>query len=153
MPNLAQVMKEEVRRLARKEIREATDAMKKQVAQQRRDIAALKRTNEQLTRRLNVLEKQEKQRGGKVAPAPEDSAGIRFSAKGLASHRERLGLSAADMGELIGVTGQTIYAWEQGRSRPRDSQLPAIAIIRDMGVREARAKLNTNSEKQEEAEG
>ena len=146
MANLAQVLKDEIRRLARKEIKDQTDAMKKQAAQHRRDIAALKRDNDQLSRRIAVLEKQEKQRGGHTAPKPEEMAGIRFSAKGLASHRERLGLSAGDFGLLVGVSGQTIYAWEQERTRPRQSQFPAIAKVRAMGLREARAQLGHDQE-------
>ena len=43
MPNLASVMKDEIRRLARKEIQDQTGTTKKMAAQHRRDIAQLKR--------------------------------------------------------------------------------------------------------------
>ncbi len=61
---------------------------------------------------------------------------MRFRAPGFASLRKRLGLSAQEMGRLIGVTGQTIYAWEAGKSRPRASQLETIARVRKLGKRE-----------------
>lgn len=66
---------------------------------------------------------------------------LRFSAKGLRSHRKRLGISAADYGRLIGVTGQTIYKWERGSARPRKRQLAGLAELRDAGKREANARL------------
>ena len=44
-------------------------------------------------------------------------------------------------GALVGVTGQSIYKWESGGARPRASQLRAIAGVRALGKREARAKL------------
>ena len=53
--------------------------------------------------------------------------------------RQRLGLSAAAMGTLLGVTAQSIYKWEDGKARPRASQLQAIAAARKLGKREAAA--------------
>jgi transcriptional regulator with XRE-family HTH domain len=66
---------------------------------------------------------------------------LRFSAKGLAAKRKRRDLSAAAMAALLGVSGQSIYKWEEGKTRPRASQLPAIAALRKMGKREANARL------------
>ena len=50
MPNLAAVMKDEIRRLARKEIKAETAAVKRSVAQHRKDITELKRQVRDLTR-------------------------------------------------------------------------------------------------------
>jgi DNA-binding transcriptional regulator YiaG len=52
-----------------------------------------------------------------------------------------LGLSASDYGKLIGVTGQTVYKWEQEASRPREQQMAALAALRRMGKKEARERL------------
>ena len=43
MPNIVSVLKEEIRRLAKREIKAATGSTKQAVAQYRRDIAKLKR--------------------------------------------------------------------------------------------------------------
>ncbi len=55
--------------------------------------------------------------------------------------RKKLGISAADMGKLIGVSGQSVYHWETGKTKPRASQLAAISAIRKMGKRAVAAKL------------
>lgn len=47
----------------------------------------------------------------------------RFSAARLAAHRTKLGLSAAGYGRLVGMSGATIYLWEQGERRPRPEQV------------------------------
>lgn len=65
----------------------------------------------------------------------------RFSATKLAAHRAKLGLSAATYGQLVGVSGQTIYHWEQGKARPRVAQLESLAIVRDLGAREVAERL------------
>lgn len=140
MPNIATVLKEEISRLARKEIKKETAQLQRASAQYRRDIAELKRQVSDLQSRVSLLEKQV------LTDVPtqvseEDAEGIRFTAKGLRSQRKRLGLSAPQLGKLIDVAPQTIYNWEHEVSRPRKKQLPAIAALRNMGKREAHARL------------
>ena len=140
MPNIASVLREEISRLARKEIREQTSTLKKTSARYRKDIAEMKRQVSDLQRKVTVLEDQAlKDIPSQVKKA--DAESVRFTAKGLRSQRKRLGLSAADYGRLVGVTGQTIYSWEQEASRPRKQQVAAIAAARNMSKREAQARL------------
>jgi DNA-binding transcriptional regulator YiaG len=140
MPNIATVLKEEISRLARKEARGLTNALRKASAQHRRDIAELKRQASTLQRKVALLERQvPKDVSSHVTKA--DAQRVRFTAKGLRSQRTRLGLSAGDFGRLIGVTGQTVYSWEHETSRPRRQQVARIAALRHLGKREARARL------------
>jgi DNA-binding transcriptional regulator YiaG len=76
-----------------------------------------------------------------TATEEDDNPRLRFRAAGFATLRKKLGLSAAEMGKLIGVTQQTVYHWEKGQARPRASQLQNIAAIRKLGKRGAAAKL------------
>jgi DNA-binding transcriptional regulator YiaG len=46
------------------------------------------------------------------------------------------------MGILLGVSAQTVYSWETGKSRPRQQQMAAIVAIRKMGKREVEARLD-----------
>ncbi len=140
MPNITTVLKEEILRLSRKEIRRQTSVLKKMSAQYRRDIAEMKRRITELQRQVAPLQKQVL-RSAPPQAAQVDAEHVRFSTKGLRSQRERLGLSAANYGKLIGVTGQTIYSWEQETSRPRKSQVAKIASLRQLGKREAQARL------------
>ena len=140
MPNIATVLKEEISRLARKEARGLTNALRKASAQYRRDIAELKRQASALQRKVALLERQvPKNVSSHVTKS--DAQRMRFTAKGLRSQRKRLGLSAADVGRLIGVTGQTVYSWEHETSRPRRQQVARIAALRHLGKREAQARL------------
>ena len=80
--------------------------------------------------------------GGDVAVEEADGADkFRFRASGMASNRKRLGLSAADFGLLVGASGQSVYAWEQGKARPRGKNLAAIAALRGVGKREVVERL------------
>lgn len=136
MPNIASVLKEEIARVARKELRNETEKLRKASVQYRSEIAALKR-------RVGALEQQVARKAKSSAPTPaEQAAPLRFSAKGLSAQRQRLGLSAAAMGVLLGVSAQTVYNWEAGKSRPRQLQMAAIGIVRRMGKREAQDRLD-----------
>jgi DNA-binding transcriptional regulator YiaG len=137
MPNIASILKSEISRVARKEVRAETIALKKAVGTYRSEIAALKRRTQALEQQLRRLGKT----SAKVTPVAETSGASRFSAKGLASQRRRLGLSAADCGLLLGVSSQSIYNWEEGKARPRAKHLPAIAALRSLGHKEAAAVL------------
>ena len=141
MPNLATLLKNEISRVARKEQRGDSLALRKSVSAHRSEIAALKRRVQSLEQQLRRLARA----GGRpaAAPAADDEGGpaIRYSAKSLASQRRRLGLSAADCGLLLGTTAQSIYNWESGKVRPRSRHLPAIAALRKLGRKDAAKHL------------
>jgi len=150
MPNIATVFKAEITRLARRELRENSEGLKKAVATQRSEIASLKRrvqALEAMVKRLEKSAKADQRRPGTAMPAEaseaSDSTGLRFRAKGMAANRKRLGLSAADFGLLVGATGQSIYAWEAGKTKPRPQALAAIAALRGIGKREVEARLES----------
>jgi DNA-binding transcriptional regulator YiaG len=140
MTSLADALKSEISRIARKEARRELAALKKASTQYRRRIAELNAQNLDLTRRLAFLETQERKRLAEEPPA-EEAETVKFSPKYVAAHRKKLGLSAADYGKLAGVSAITIYNWESGKSRPRDQQLASWASIRHIGKREAKKRM------------
>lgn len=159
MANLASALKEEISRLARKEVRQQTAGTAKTAAQCERDIAALKRQIDELQRKLSSLRAQDapgpavskkatskkaatkKQAAKTASSSGTQSSRSRFSAKGLKANRVRLGLSADNYGKLVGVSGLSIYNWEQGKARPRESSIAALMAIRGIGKREAAKRL------------
>lgn len=138
--NIAVALKSEISRVTRKELRSETKTLKKASSQYRADIAALKRRIAELEKMLKSLARATSRSSNDAVESPPETK-VRFSAKSIAAQRRRLNLSASDFGALIGVSSQTIYHWEQGKSRPRDSQIPAMLAVRKMGKREAAAKL------------
>ena len=152
MANLASVLKSEVTRLARKELRAETESLKKAVAAQRSDIAALKRRTSELEKALKALARTTARQTPKTrssATSEEEGADagqFRFRAAGMASNRKRLGLSAEDFGLLVGASGQSVYLWESGKTKPRPQSLAAIAALRGIGKREVTGRLEALKE-------
>ena len=77
----------------------------------------------ELKRELMALQRQLKQADRESTASAKEQAMAehkhRFSAARLAARCTKLGLSAADYGRLVGMSGATIYLWERGESRPR----------------------------------
>lgn len=140
MSNLATAFKQEIARVARRELRAEIDALKAAAARQRAAAAEVRREQVAMHRELAVLRKQVKvltsnaaeQGGGKL---------LRFSPERLVAARKKLGLSARQLGLLIGVNEASIYAWESGKGRPGQEQLQSISAVRKLGLRALRARL------------
>ena len=140
MTDIATALKSEISRLARKELRKETTILKKAVAAHRSEIAELKRRVQEQAKELKQLGKA-RASGERSDRTELPTEGLRFSAKGLASLRKRWSLSAEQCGLLIGASSQSVYNWEQGKTKPRAEHLPAIAALRRMGKREIAARL------------
>ena len=140
MTTFANQLKSEIARIAKKEARSETQQLKKASSQYRSDIAALKRQIATLEAIVKKLNKAQPKPVLKVEKKP--ATALRFRAGGFATLRKKLGLSAEQMGKLINVSAQSVYHWEAEKSRPRASQLPAIAAARRLNKKEAWAKLN-----------
>jgi len=141
MPNFATQLKSEIERLVAKAVRSETKAIKQKTSQYRTEIASLKRRMAS----METLVKKAAKSSGRVKTEPPrqgSETNLRFRAGGFASLRKKLDLNAAQMGKLLGVSGQSVYHWEAGKSRPRQSQLPAIAAVRKMGKRDVAARLS-----------
>lgn len=143
MPDIASVLKAEVVRLARKELRAETGALRKALAAQRSEIAAVKRRVQELERTLKKVNRSAaaSRSVSEEADSDVEDGRVRFRAGGMASNRRRLGLSASDFGLLVGATGQSVYAWESGKTKPRQQNLVAIAALRKVGKREVEERL------------
>ena len=125
MPDFKQTFQEEVRRLARKELK----AFEAKINEQKKTISAL-------TKRVNDLEKKQ---ASAAASAPEKTQAlpaqentgrkVRFSPKSLAKFRKKYSLSQKALAILLGVTPFTVSHWEIGKNRPRTVQIEAFSAL------------------------
>jgi DNA-binding transcriptional regulator YiaG len=140
--NVVTALKEEIRRLADREIKAQATKARQAITECRQQIAELKRLLQQKEREIRLLKKQT----GKPQQEEDPLATVRFSAKSVRSQRQRLGLSADDYAKLVGVSPLTIHHWEQGKARPRKAQLAALVAVRGIGKREALIRLKRLAE-------
>jgi DNA-binding XRE family transcriptional regulator len=71
----------------------------------------------------------------------KDCALPRYSsfARRLRNTRIKRGLSAAEVADLVGVSGVSIHFWETDRCRPRDHNLTVLCEVLKLPIRATRA--------------
>ena len=144
MPNIGALLKEEIRRLAKKEarslmakIRKDSAKLKRTAAEHKRRLAALERDNRRLVAEADVRLTE----GGKASP--EEVAQARIGASRIRALRKRLRLTQADFGRLLGVSTAAVFQWEskQGRLKLQERTKAAIVAARKLSAKEAKRKL------------
>lgn len=138
MSDIAALLKSEISRLSKKAIRQAIGPVQSATTAHRRQLAAMKKQISDLEREVKKLRRAA---SSASLPVPEEGVKIRFVAKGLKSLRMRLGLSAEDLGLLLGASSQSVYNWESKKTTPRPAQVEAIAQLRNVGKKEALERL------------
>ena len=137
MPNIASVLKSEITRIARKEIRAEVEGLKKAVSSYRSEIAALKRRAQSLENEVRRLNKASPKQTPAATHDPAKAKATSFSAKDLASNRKRLGLTIEGCALLLGTAGKSIYRWETGKAQPRESYWPSLAALGTLSKEQA----------------
>ena len=145
MSTLMAVMKDEIRRIARKEIRAATAGLKKDQTTFRKAVADLRRQTKahRSTIRQLLLVATKQVKLATVAPAAAEGSKAWVTAKGIRAQRKKLKLSQAQFGKLVGVSGNTVLKWEHGSGtlKLRSQTRRAVLASRGLGIREVRLRL------------
>ena len=134
------VIKDEMVRLARRE-------MKKSFVRLSRDVRSLKSVVSKLRKAVWGLQRFVAQRAkeakGKalLEASPEEVKKSRFSPRLMKTLRKRLGVSQKEMATLAGVSVGAIYQWEKGAFDPRDEKRRVLVALRKLGRRDARRIL------------
>lgn len=143
MPNIAQLLKDEISRLARKEVRTICTPLQQQIRDLRKANRQQREAIDALQRRISQLQASANSSTDKIlkTPAITNDRQIRLSGSSIKKHRIRLRLSQGQLGQLLNVSTNTIVRWEQDKSRPREAYRASIAQLRTMGVREVKKLL------------
>jgi DNA-binding transcriptional regulator YiaG len=144
MANFVALMKEEISRLARKEVKTAVapameriSSLKQTVSEQKKSITALEKELKTLKKKLGVEDK----KSAAVELSDEVIESARITAKTVSSLRAKLELSRNQMAKLLGVNANSIYLWEQDKASPRNAAKAEIIKLRSMGKREIKKML------------
>lgn len=144
MPNIGTVLKQEILRLARKEVRATVNPLKKRVADLTRSNASLKKKVPQLEKIVVRLQSEAEARMLQSVQAGEKKLrGSRLGPRSIQAQRKRLKLTRAEFGRLAEVSANTIYLWETGQITPREKSRSVLVGFRKLGMKEARRLLQT----------
>jgi DNA-binding transcriptional regulator YiaG len=116
MSTLAQTIKDEIRRISRREIGLALSkfrrdhiALKKRLAEQKSRISAIEKDNKELSKKLAAFGQDQRLEAGSGSAAEQ----IPVYARGIKGLRRRLGLSQVALARLVGMNRISISHWEK----------------------------------------
>jgi len=146
MPRFEPILRAEITRLARKEVRAAVSPFIKRLTSLRREVARLKQTVAQ-QRKLIGHQRSILQKTGPQISIDEDSGKpTRLSPPLIKKLRKRLNISQIELAQLLSVSPSSVAFWEQGRNKPSASARNKIVALRQLGRREIRALLEEAGE-------
>ncbi len=145
MGKVESIIKSEILRLAKREMRKSYIPLTRDVRSLKGAISQLRKTVLGLQR---VTAQQEKALRGQKLPLeapPEEVKKARFSPRLIRSLRKHLGVTQKEMASLAGVTVGAIFQWEKGIFEPRGEKKRILVALRKLGRREARRILEERS--------
>ena len=143
MPSIATLLREEISKIARKEVQDQVRELKQTVREQRDAIARLEK---QLgSAKAKATTKSAAKPAAKVRKPAGDGdrrKQLRIAPNTIKKHRKRLKLSQAELGEILDVSTNTVLRWEAGTSKPRRKHLPKLDQLRTISMRELKKQLS-----------
>ena len=139
MPDIKQVLNDEIRRLARKEVKQAVLPLLKTLSEQKSVIRELRR--EIAGMKKSVPE--EKPAAPVAGIVAADEKKCRLNAAGIIRIRTKMKLTQGEFGKLLGVSIHTVSMWELGKVSPRPNMKKMICQLRGIGKRELKKRLET----------
>jgi DNA-binding transcriptional regulator YiaG len=143
MGKLEGMIKSEIVRLAKREVRKISGplgrniwSLKSTVSQLRKAVLALQR--------ITTSQQKELQREKMVLEAPpEEVKESRFTPRLIRSLRKHLGITQKELAVLTGVTVGAVHLWESGQFKPTMKKKAAMVALRKLGRREVRKLLES----------
>jgi DNA-binding transcriptional regulator YiaG len=135
------MIKSEIVRLAKREIRKIARPLSRDVRSMRSTVSQLRKTVLALQRLTARQESESRKEKVLLEAAPEEVKKSRFSPRLIHTLRKRLGITQKEMATLTGVTVGAIYQWEQGMFEPRGQKKGMLVALRRLGRREVRKLL------------
>jgi len=141
MGKLEGIIKSEIVRLAKREIRKISVPLGKDVRSLKNTLSHLRKTVLVLERFAARQEAELRKRKILLEATPEEVKGSRFSPRLIRSLRKRLGITQKELAILTGVTVGAIHQWESGTFVPRAQKKNVLVALRRLGRREVRELL------------
>lgn len=144
MGKVEDALRTEISRLLRRELRAVVGPLDKELRLLKREVAQLGKAAGRPAARPEPARVAPRGQKAKAAPrqvaAPEEEK-ARLSPRLIQSLRNRLGLTQAQLGALVGVTAGAVTQWEKGVISPRGEKRAALIALRKTGRRDVKRML------------
>jgi DNA-binding transcriptional regulator YiaG len=144
MGKLESIIKSEIQRLAKREIRATFIPLRREVRTMRLKLSTLSKGINSLSRTEKELHLEEAK--PKLEATPEEVKASRITPDRIRRLRTRLGISMRELGILTGATTGAVLSWEKGKFRPKGEKKSALVALRKVRKRDVRKILTEKAE-------
>jgi DNA-binding transcriptional regulator YiaG len=145
MAKLESIIKSEIQRLAKHEVRSVFLPL-------RRDVWGMKLKLSNLIKNFTVLDRLAKEISKaniaepKLEASPVEVKASRFTPERIRRLRMKLGISQRELGILVGATIGAVLSWEKGKFKPRGEKKAALVALRKVRNRDLKKMLAEKAE-------
>lgn len=133
MATFSTLIKSEIRKETDKAVQQLVRPLAKDLHAAKIEISDLKRQVDLLTGKLNQV--------ASAKQAAPTKVGGTFASSSVAKLRSKHNLSQGSLAKLLGVGLNTVWLWEQGRTRPRAKQLAGLEELAAMSSAGVKRRL------------
>lgn len=144
MGRLESIIKSEIQRLAKSQIRAAFIPLRREVRAVRLKLSGLSKSFSLLDR--VAKEQMEKAPKPGLAATPEEVKAARLTPDRIRRLRNKLGISQRALGILTGSSLGAVLSWEKGKFRPKGEKKAALVALRKLKKREVKKLLAGKAE-------
>jgi DNA-binding transcriptional regulator YiaG len=141
MGKIEGIIKSEIMRLAKREIRKITVPLGRDVWSLKSAVSQLRKAVLTLQRITTSQQKELEERKKPLEASPEEVKVSRFSPSLIRSLRKHLGITQKELAILTGVTVGAAHLWESGQFKPSMKKKAVMVALRKLGRREVRKLL------------
>src|SRR4030043_1314138 len=140
MAKIESIIKSEIQRLAKHEVRTVYRPLRK-------EVWGLKLKLSNLIKNFTVLDRLAKEaaKGKSTEPkleaTPEEVKASRLTPERIAGLRKKLGISQRELGLLVGATTGAVLSWEKGKFKPQGEKKAALVALRKVRKRDVEKML------------
>ena len=140
MAKLESVIKSEIQRLAKHEVRSVYRPLRKEVWGMKLKLSNLIKNFTVLDRLAKGLTKT-KSTESKLEATPEEVKAPRLTPERIRGLRKKLGISMRELGALTGTSLGAVQSWERGKFKPQGERKAALVALRKVRKRDVRKML------------
>ena len=142
MGKVGSIIKSEIERLAKREMRQVSVPLGRDVRSLKNKVSQLRKSVLSLERFTAQKQKELSNREIRLEAPPEEIKQSRFSPRLLQSLRKRLEITQKELAILAGVSLGAAHLWETGKFKPKDNKMGVLLALRKLNRREVRELLN-----------
>ncbi len=141
MGKIESIMKTEMQRLTKREVRVTVNPLRKELLAVKRKLSKISKEYAVIERWAKKQVRQAESKGTALAVTQEEAKTARLSPKLIAKIRKRLGVSQRELAILAGVSTGAVASWEKGKSKPKLEKKSVLVALRKAGKREIKKIL------------